>query len=201
MLFTRLVVESDPWKLDSSAVFSSWRTVSPKEKLKLGFILEDPHFPVHPPVLHTLTRAVEALKAAGHEVVNLETPSIRDAMLVAFRLFSMDPANTAFKHITASGEPRIPALSSTDLPHDRMPYDYAPLTLEGLYDLNEQREAVKEKFRQLVVKTGIDAIIMPGYQGTAVRHDLIGWVPYTVLNNLLDVRRKSLQEDFAYHSP
>ena len=186
-LFTDLVVTSDPWKYDSSAIFSSWRVVQPKDRLKLGFILEDPHFPVHPPVQNTLTRAVDALKAAGYEVIKLETPSIKEATLVAFRMFAMDPARTAFKHIEASGEPQIPALDSTKLPHEHMPYEYAPLTLEGLYDLNVQRDAFKDKFRALITETGIDAIIMPGYQGTAVRHDLIGWVPYTVLINLLDV--------------
>ena len=103
----------------------------------------------------------------------------------------MDPAKTALKHIEASGEPRIPALSSTDLPHPDLPYDYAPLTLDGLYDLNVQRDAFKKQFQTLIVQSGIDAIIMPGYQGTAVQHDLIGWVPYTVLLNLLDVRRQS----------
>jgi amidase len=186
-LFASTVVGHDPWRLDSSVIYTPWRSVAPKEKLKLGFILEDPSFPVHPPVLNTLTRTVEALKAAGHEVVDLATPSARDATVLAFRMFSMDPANTALKHIQASGEPRIPALSSTDLPHPDMPYDYAPLTLEGLYDLNVQRAEFKEQFRLLITQAGIDAIIMPGYQGTAVRHDMIGWVPYTVLLNLLDV--------------
>jgi amidase len=187
-LFTRLVVQADPWRLDSSVIFSTWRNVPPAPaKLRIGFILEDPAFPVHPPVQKTLNCAVEALKTAGHEIVPLETSSIKDAMLLAFRLFAMDPARTAFKHVEASGEPRIPALSSTDLPHPDMPYEYAPLTLDGLYELNVQREAFKEAFRSLIVKSGIDTILMPGYQGTAPQHDLVGWVPYTILLNLLDV--------------
>ncbi|KAJ5106896.1 amidase [Penicillium angulare] len=185
-LFSRVVINSDPWKYDSSAIFSTWRTVPAKPKLRLGFILEDTHFPVHPPVLNTLTQAVERLKAAGHEIINLEPPSITNATLLAFRNFAMDPANTAFKHIQASGEPRIPALSSTDLPHEYMPYDYAPLTLEGLYDLLEERGKYKAEFGRLFTEKQIDAIIMPGYQGTAPQHDLIGWVPYTVVNNVLN---------------
>lgn len=32
----------------------------------------------------------------------------------------------------------------------------------------------------------MDAIIVPGYQGTAQPHDLFGFVPYTVLRNLMD---------------
>ncbi|KAJ5279304.1 amidase [Penicillium angulare] len=185
-LFSRVVINSDPWKYDSSAIFSTWRAVAPKQKLRLGFILEDSHFPVHPPVLNTLTQAVERLKAAGHDIINLEPPSIKKATLLAFRNFAMDPANTAFKHIQASGEPRIPALSSTDLPHDYMPYDYAPLTLEGLYDLLEERGKYKAEFGKIITEKKIDAIIMPGYQGTAPQHDIIGWVPYTVVNNVLN---------------
>lgn len=186
-LFSRLVINSDPWKYDSSVIFSTWRTVPLKEKLRLGFILEDANFPVHPPVLNTLTQVVERLKAAGHEIIKLDPPSIKKATLLAFRNFAMDPEHTASKHIKASGEPRIPALSSTDLPHEYMPYDYAPLTLEGLYGLLEEREKYKAEFGSLITKNEIDAIIMPGYQGTAPQHDLVGWVPYTVVNNVLNV--------------
>lgn len=187
-LFMSLVTNADPWKVDSSVIFSPWRTVaSRKSTLRLGVIREDPGFPLHPPVLHNLERATEKLQAAGHETVPLATPSIKDACALAFRMFAMDPAGTAVQHIAASGEPTIPALASTSLPHEYMQYDYAPLTLEGLYDLNEQRNKFKEEFRSLIVKADIDAIIMPGYQGTAQPHDVFGFVPYTVLWNLLDV--------------
>lgn len=187
-MFMKLVGDFDPWQFDSSVIYSPWRAVTSKSgSLRLGFIQEDPHFPLHPPVLRTLEQATEKLRAAGHEIVPLVTPSIKDACALSFRMFAMDPAGTAFRHIAASGEPTIPALASTSLPHEYMQYDYAPLTLEGLYDLNEQRNKFKEEFRSLVVQAGIDAIIMPGYQGTAQPHDLFGFVPYTVLWNLLDV--------------
>ncbi|KAJ5569499.1 Amidase [Penicillium hispanicum] len=185
-LVMRLVTDADPWQVDSSAIFSPWRSITPKSTLRLGLIQEDPHFPLHPPILRTLTQATAKLEAAGHAIVPLTPPSIRDACLLAFRIFAMDPAATAFRHIAASGEPTIPALASTALPHEYMPYEYAPLTLEALYDMNEQRNRFKEEFRALIVKQKIDVIIMPGYQGTAQPHDLFGWVPYTVLWNVMD---------------
>lgn len=186
-LLMRVVTQEDPWKLDSSALFSPWRTVEKPTTLRLGLIQEDSHFPLHPPVLRTLTEAAKKLQEAGHEIVPLDTPSIKEACVLAFRMFSMDPAQTSFQHIAASGEPTIPALATTSLPHEYMGYEYAPLTLEGLYDLNEQRNGLREKFRALVVKANVDAIIMPGYQGTAQPHDQFGFVPYTALWNVLDV--------------
>ncbi|KAJ5437708.1 Amidase [Penicillium cf. griseofulvum] len=185
-LFMRLVTNADPWTLDSSAMFSPWRIVPHKSTLRLGLILEDSYFPLHPPVLRTLTRATEKLQAVGNEIVPLNAPFIRDACTLAFRMFSMDPAMTPFKHIAASGEPTIPALASTSLDHGYMPYGYAPLTLDGLYDLNEERNQLKEEFRKLIMGAKVDAIIMPGYQGTAQPHDLFGFVPYTVLWNVMD---------------
>ncbi|KAJ5805347.1 Amidase [Penicillium riverlandense] len=185
-LLMRVVANADPWQADSSVIFAPWRSVAPKSTLRLGLIQEDPHFPLHPPVLRTLTQAADKLRAAGHEVVLLTTPSIRDACALAFRMFSMDPAKTPFKHIAASGEPIIPALASTTLPHEYMQYDPAPMTLQALYDLNEERQRFKEAFRSLIVEANVDAIIMPGYQGTAQPHDLFGFVPYTVLWNLMD---------------
>lgn len=186
-LLVRCVVSSDPWQLDSTVIFSPWRQVTPKPTLRLGFILEDSHFPLHPPVLRTLTTATEKLKRAGHEIIPLTVPSIKDACLLGFRCFAMDPAGRAFQHIKASGEPTIPALASTKLPNEHMPYDYAPLSLESLYELNDLRLSYQERFRELMVENHIDAFIMAGYQGTAVPHDQYGWTPYTILWNVMDV--------------
>ncbi|CAG7951186.1 unnamed protein product [Penicillium nalgiovense] len=191
----KLVINADPWQFDSSALFSPWRTVPPpppppptKTTLRLGLIQQDTNFPLHPPVLRTLTSATEKLQAAGIEIIPLHIPPlIRDACTLAFRMFSMDPARTPFKHIAASGEPVIPALASTSLHHRYMPYGYAPLTLEGLYDLNEERNLIKEALRNLIARAEVDAIIMPSYQGTAQPYDVFGFVPYTVLWNLVDV--------------
>ena len=186
-LFMRLVLSEDPWQDDSSVIFSPWREVKSKSRLRLGLIQEDSHFPVHPPVQRTLAKAVEKLETAGHEIVPLTPPSIRDACVLAFRMFAMDPEKTSFKHIAASGEPTIPALASTFLPHEYLPEEYAPLTLNALYDLGVQRMQYKDQFQALITEAKVDAIIMPGYQGTAQPHDLFGFVPYTVLWNLLDV--------------
>lgn len=186
-LFMKLMTSADPWKLDSTVVFSPWRTIASKKTIRLGLIQEDPNFPLHPPVLRTLTTAAEKLRETGHEIVPLKTLLIRDACALAFRMFAMDPARTVFKHIAASREPTIPALASTSLPHRLMPDEYAPLTLEGLYDLNEQRNRLKEEFRSLLLQAEADAIIMPGYQGTAQPHDQFGFPPYTVVWNVMDV--------------
>ncbi|CAG8152742.1 unnamed protein product [Penicillium nalgiovense] len=161
----KLVINADPWQFDSSALFSPWRTVpSPPTKttLRLGLIQQDTNFPLHPPVLRTLTSATEKLQAAGIEIIPLHIPPlIRDACTLAFRMFSMDPARTPFKHIAASGEPVIPALASTSLHHRYMPYGYAPLTLEGLYDLNEERNLIKEALRNLIARAEVDALSCP----------------------------------------
>lgn len=186
-LLTRLVTNADPWQVDSSAIFSPWRTVTPKSTLRLGLIQEDAHFPLHPPVLRNLEQATAKLQQAGHEIIPMTVPSIKDVCSLAFRMFAMDPAGTPFRHIAASGEPTIPALASTSLPHEYIQDEYAPLTLEGLYDLNEQRSRYQEELRKLIVEANVDAIIMPGYQGTAQPHDLYGFPSYTVFWNVMDV--------------
>ncbi|KAJ5223914.1 Amidase [Penicillium chermesinum] len=119
----------DPWRLDSSVISSPWREVKPKSTFRLGLIVEDSHFPIHPPVQRTLNEAVKKLEAAGHEIVALNPPSIRDALVLAFRMFAMDPEETAFKHIAASGEPTIPALASTALPHEYLEEEHLPRLL------------------------------------------------------------------------
>ncbi|CAG7929407.1 unnamed protein product [Penicillium olsonii] len=185
-MFMQAVIQTDPWELDSSVIFSPWRTVTPKKVLRLGLIEEDPHLPLHPPIQRTLTEAVDKLRAAGHEVIPLDLSAIFDACVLGFRMFAMDPAKTALKHISASGEPVIPALATTALPQDYMPFDYAPLTLEALYDLNEQRTKIKELFRSFFVREKLDAVISAGYQSTAVPHDTYGMPAYTTIWNVTD---------------
>lgn len=186
-LFMKLVTSNDPWELDPSAIFSPWREVKPKSTLRLGLIVEDPHFPIHPPVQRTLNEAVEKLKKAGHEIIPLDHPSIRDACVLGFRMFAMDPHKLAAKHIAASGEPTIPALATTSLPYEGFPEEYLPLTLESLCELKGQVALLKEQYRDLIATSKLDAIIMPGYQTTAPPHDLYSFPSYTVLWNVLDV--------------
>lgn len=69
-LFTKSVIETEPWLIDPKCVPIPWRTVEPLKKLKIGVLWNDGVVMPTPPVARALKATVEKLRAAGHEVVD-----------------------------------------------------------------------------------------------------------------------------------
>ncbi|KAI9738313.1 MAG: hypothetical protein M1834_008811 [Cirrosporium novae-zelandiae] len=190
-LFMKAVIGAHPWNYDATAHAVPWRTLKPpKTPLTIGLLTEDPEWPLHPPVRHTLAKAANELRAAGHEIVELPHDpdmSVSTAQELTFAYFSLDPIRTAVRHIEAGGEPLIPSARTmvSKEYHERYVAKHK-YTIDGLAALNVETVAYRNKWRAMWIKRKLDCIIGPGAQGTAVPHDKYGMVPYTVLWNLLD---------------
>jgi amidase len=215
-LLLRTVVSSQPWRLDPMALNIPWRTpdLSLKvRKLRFGLIRSTPSRPLHPPIARALHSAATSLKDAGHAIVLLDD-RIGDMYAdveLAWKYFMLDPSGTPFKHLRASGEPPIPSLSISGWPELK---DWKP-SLDALWDMNVQRAGVLRKYQALMVGEDLDAILMPGYQAVAPKHDSYGLPIYTALVNLLDYPagilthgragreddRKFLKEGVVYDPP
>jgi len=168
-----------PWTLNPAR--------SKSRNLRLGYIIEDKNFPLHPAMQRIMKTVISILEAAGHTLIALE-PLLPENILTqtintAMRFFTMDPKATPFTYIARSGEPIIPSIPTT------MSADIATFkpTLDDVFDLNVQMQDIRKTVRQVWVKEKLDAFIMPVFQGSAPTHDTFGGPPYTVLANLLDV--------------
>ena len=191
-LFFRTVMDSDPWQLDEGVVAVPWRRVSsPDGPLKFGFLTEDAKRPLHPTVRRAMLSAKAVLEKAGHYLVSLDgkVPSIWDAAVLSQKFFLLDPQKTPVKHINASGEPWVPSIKTFSFPELA---GWQP-SLDELWDMNVERKRYLKAFHDVFVDNKLDAILMPGYQATAVPHDTYGVAIYTVLLNLLDVRSTPMQ--------
>ncbi|KAL5325846.1 hypothetical protein ACEPPN_006980 [Leptodophora sp. 'Broadleaf-Isolate-01'] len=187
--FMRQVLDYDCWTLDESVVPLPWTSKSTggeDRKLRLGFMLEDKHFPLHPAMQRIMQTVVSIVESANHTLIPLD-PLLPEDILTqtintAMKFFSIDPKGTPFAHIAKSGEPIIPSIPTT------MPPELAAFkpTLDDVFDLNVQMQHIKKTVRDVWVKEQLDAFIMPVFQGTAPTHDTFGGPPYTVLANLLD---------------
>lgn len=69
VLFSKSVVDSEPWLVDPKCLPIPWRSVEPKKKLKIAVLWNDKVVTPTPPVARALKETVEKLKTAGHEVV------------------------------------------------------------------------------------------------------------------------------------
>ncbi|KAI5373104.1 hypothetical protein J4E82_008204 [Alternaria postmessia] len=191
-LFMKSVVSARPYRFDENCLNVPWRSVSSPlcKPLRFGLIRACKERPLHPPVARGLHTTAMKLKAAGHEIVLLDDkiPDLYHTTMLAWKFFMLDPKKTPFQFIKESGEPMVPSLSTMSFPE----LEGWQATLDELWDMNVEKAKIVKKFHRLVVgdvsveEKGLDAILMPGYQGVAPKHDTYGIPIYTVVVNLLN---------------
>ncbi|CAI6333642.1 unnamed protein product [Periconia digitata] len=185
-LILRTMITDKTWEFDAGVLGVPWRTVQPVARtLRFGLIRGHEKRPLHPPIAKTLHTAATLLKARGHEVVLLDhlIPDLWDMWTLACKFFSLDPKNTPMEILKTGNEPKVPSVANA--PMEDTSDGWKP-TLDELFDLNVERFQVLKKFHDLIVEHGLDAILLPGYQATAVPHDQFGEAIYTALVNMLN---------------
>lgn len=194
-IMTKAIIDSTPATLDSTAIDVPWRQLEKdtQSKLRIGVLAEDPLYPLHPPVKRALAEAVEKLRSAGHEIINLtpEEGQVSDSSEVGFELFCLD-LETSMGHIMRGGEPPVPSVANAPRPPNVGNYRFVQglEKLDFLHKyaaLSAKRQEISENWRKIWSEKRLDAVIGPPAQNTAVRHDEYGWPPYTCHLNVLDV--------------
>ncbi|KAM0202725.1 hypothetical protein ACHAPQ_010782 [Fusarium lateritium] len=191
-LFMEVVIGSQPWRYDASAIPIMWRSLEPKNRpLTIGILPEDQDYALHPPVRRLLAKAASILEKAGHKLVYLPTDPCRGVGLGArigyqfFAIASPDPA-TAAKNM---GEPLVASVARGMHPFSNGNFPVSPqLDIPTrFHKLNEARGAYAEAWKETWKKHDLDVIMAPGAVGTAVPYDTYGIPVYTVVWNVLDL--------------
>ena len=189
-LFMSHVLGAEPWRYDATASAIPWPTgPSVQSPLTIGILPEDAHLPLHPPVRRALESAIEALSAKGHRIVRLKHApqrSVSYANRLAFQYFTYGPLPN---HISPSGEPLVASVAKGSSPMFSGPFPVSQEleTFSKIDALHDARVAYAEAWREAWVSNGLDVVLGPGAQSTAVPHDTYGWPPYTAVWNVLDV--------------
>lgn len=192
-LLMRVVVNSRPWKLDSTAIDVPWRDIKVEagQKLRIGVMAVDPAFPLHPPIRDAVREASDKLAAAGHELIQLQPSECLfwEAIQTAFSLFLLDP--TGGRLVEEAGEPPIPSRATLAKGLMFAPWAYLAdmKDLEGLdrlSALNKKRAAITNAWHANYTKHNLDAVIGPLMQHTAAPHDEFASTAYGTIFNLID---------------
>ncbi|KAL4891091.1 amidase signature domain-containing protein [Aspergillus ambiguus] len=193
-LFVRSVLNARPALYDSTVIDVPWRTAEIKPRLRIGVVPEDPAFPLHPPVRRILAEATAKLDRAGHEIIPLsaEECQILAVNAVAWKIFQLD--DTALKHVLSTSEPIVPAMHHIKKQGEVLRQFYKSALpdlshldrLGQLAFLNTRRAELRETYRKMWGRLGLDVCISPSAQSTAVPHDTFGLPPYTGFLNTLD---------------
>ncbi|GKU21475.1 unnamed protein product [Fusarium langsethiae] len=139
---------------------SKGKAKSGKRPLKIGVLWSDGMVGPHPPVLRGLRVVVDALKRAGHKVVDWEPPSQERATTIIGGFFGADGAHDVHSHLDRSGEPLISDLEDgfkLKTPTELLKYQ--DLTLQGLgyeREYSDYWNSTQDQDGQIV-----DAVLMP----------------------------------------
>lgn len=143
----RSLLSTKPWINDPAVVPMPWRQkvtdainqrLASKEEiesrpLKLGILWNDGVVEPHPPVRRGLNMVVNAVRHAGHTVVDWLPPKQSTAKRVHVSFLFADGAHDVHAQLRRSGEPLIPELEKSFRLRDPIPLlEYQDLTLQGL---------------------------------------------------------------------
>lgn len=193
-LMLKTIITDKTWDLDENVLGIPWRKVaSVTRPLRFGLIRGHAQRPLHPPIARALHTAAMRMKTHGHEIVLLDDkiPDLWNAWTLACKYYSLDPKNTPLDFLNASGEPFVPSVAKSPLAD--ISGGWHP-TVDELFEMNVERAKIVRGFHNVIVEQGLDAVLMPGYQATAVPHDQYGQACYTALQNLLNVSLAQLYE-------
>lgn len=107
-LFSKVVVDAQPWLVDPKCLPIPWRDVETKNKLKIAVLWHDRVVTPNPPVARALKETTEKLKKAGHELV--EWDPVLHAKAIDFLVSVTSPVPNDPKR---SNHPRVVCLSQT----------------------------------------------------------------------------------------
>ncbi|EGV64005.1 amidase signature enzyme [Yamadazyma tenuis ATCC 10573] len=159
----KLVLNGGLWETDPKVLPIPFREIE-MSKLVIGIWKFDGKILPHPPLLRALHETSAALKAHGHEVVEIDFPSLQ-IIEVADRVYKADEGREVFEECKVSGEPIVPAVKPliTSTP------GHQPLSVNEWWDVDNQSYVCKQQFLKFWSETAgltnsgrpIDAIICP----------------------------------------
>ncbi|KAI5919359.1 amidase signature domain-containing protein [Camillea tinctor] len=184
------IIGKQPWDFDARCIPIPWRDDMYKstfaKPLTVGVLLDDEVVRPHPPITRVLRAAVEALRAAGHHIVEWNAQLHPECIQVMDLFYTADGGEDIRTDVTNGGEPFIPHV-------ERLINRGQPISVYAYWQLNKKKwelqQAYFDKWNSIrSPKTGqpVDVVLMPPMPHTAVPHGGCRWVGYTKVWNFVD---------------
>lgn len=152
-MYTKTVVNGQPWLLDPRCLPIPWREVQLPAKLKIAVMWHDNMVQPTPPVTRALRNVVSKLKAAGHEVVEWDPLDQKEGLTLLGRMFVADGGTAIRKQLERTGEPWRPEMEQYRIAKELSTYE--------MWNLQLERVDFQNRYLDRWNKAGIDAILCP----------------------------------------
>jgi amidase len=179
VLYSKTVVDSEPWLYDPKCLPILWRSVQPKRRLKLAVLWNDGMVMPTPPVQRALKETVERLKRAGHDIVDWDASLHPQAVSLLGRMFVADGAKSVRKLLAPTNEPFRPEMQAYA--------DSVELGVHAMWQLQVERSELQRKYLEQWRSYGdLDGILGPVTPYTSVENGKFRHVGYTGVFNIMD---------------
>ncbi|KAF2196712.1 acetamidase-like protein [Delitschia confertaspora ATCC 74209] len=179
ILYSKTVIDSQPWLHDAKCLPIPWRPVVPKRKLKLAVMWNDGMVIPTPPVQRALRETVENLKKAGHEIVEWDNSLHPQAVSILSRMFLADGGKSVRALLAPTKEPFRPEMQAYA--------DATDIGVYGMWKLQAERSELQRKYLELWNSyNGLDAILGPVTPFSSVENGMFKHVGYTGVFNIVD---------------
>lgn len=112
-LFLKAISDASPWEKDPNVAFGPWEGQGEiGRKPVFGVLKADGIIMPLPPVTTVLDETVEAIRKAGFEVIEIDTPVFKECHSLANSFFGIGGNNHTFDILERAGEPLIPWLNA-----------------------------------------------------------------------------------------
>jgi amidase len=161
-LYSKAVIDAQPWLFDPKCLPIPWRPVQLPEKLKIAFMSHDGMVRPTPPVSRALQIAREKLEEAGHTIIEWDPVDQKEGVELLGRMFLADGGRTIRKELERTDEPWRPEMEAYRTARD--------LSTSEMWKLHLERTAFQNRYLDRWNKAGIDAIICPTTPYSTLRH-------------------------------
>ncbi|KAJ5731483.1 uncharacterized protein N7483_005991 [Penicillium malachiteum] len=184
--FMERLLASSPWNLDPSAIPIPWRkelaTPPMDRKLRIGVVIDDGVVKPQPPVTRAMNETIQALRKAGHEVIEWDTSLHVPATEMWYKAILGEGGVHCRKLCEMISEPLIEGMlvgTEKDM-----------LTLEEREKIEQDKYALSTAMLKQWLAAGIDVLLMPVIPWVGYKpKDWVQskqWVGYTGMWNLLN---------------
>lgn len=188
-LAMKSLIDAKPWELDARCAPIPWREDIYRDvnsrPLVIGVLRDDSVARPHPPVSRVLEEAVDALRTAGHEIVEWNADLHPECIQVLDEFYTADGGEDIRTAVEAGGEPFIPHV-------EKLINRGKAISVFEYWQLNRRKWALQqaylEKWDSIGTSHGrtVDVLLTPPMPHTAVPHKSCRWVGYTKIWNVLD---------------
>lgn len=188
-LAMKSIIDLKPWEYDARCTPVPWRADAYDDALSrplvFGVLFDDGVARPHPPLTRVLQQAVDALEAAGHEIVEWNADLHLECIQLMDEYYTVDGGEDIRSAVTTGGEPFIPHV-------EKLVNRGSPISVYEYWQLNRRKWALQQaylkKWNSIRTKDGrvADAVLLPPMPHTAVPHRSCRWVGYTKVWNVLD---------------